>query len=437
MQDSRSVTPARSVSQAEAHAPRSFWQSGPRSLVDMRRRMSRSSRRIALYAYFAFEVFCLTFLQKFVIPIDLHPIGIQANIGSIEVAAPLTYLAMLILFIFVPPRIDLVRLLLFVNFIFWASLSTVLITNTYSVNSVLLMLTIYIPFIFVIDVGETTYRNMINIFLNVMIGVGVIVLAQHVMQLMFTWRSWPNLDKIIPDSYRFHGFIYIQPIKFGSQYMKPNGIFFLEVSYVSEWTATALALELVYFRRFWRMAFYSIIILSLFAGTGVLLLLITLPVLLTRLSRRTIAAVAIIFVVVSLFAAKIHWYSQVQQRFGEYHNQQSSANKRFVEPFVVLMDFIGHKDAVFIGEGPGNGSKENFDFWWVPTKVSFEYGIMSALSFTAFLIYVLFYKAPSQRIAFLLFVLFNFMGGFIVPIYPFLLFLIGGMFRVHDGRAGA
>jgi hypothetical protein len=43
---------------------------------------------------------------------------------------------------------------------------------------------------------------------------------------------------------------------------------------------------------------------------------------------------------------------------------------------------------------------------------------------------------PSQRVALVLFVLFNLMGGFNIPVYPLLIFLIGGLFRIKEDKRG-
>jgi hypothetical protein len=426
------------MTQEQRTAPRSFWQGASLSVDSVRKRMAtRASRRIALYTFFTYEVICLTFLQKLAIPLNFSQLGVQLDVGSVQAALPLTYLGMIALFIFVPPKLDLNRLVLLVAFLFFAILSTLLLPVTYSVNSILLLITIYVPFVFIIEVGDATYRRMIEIYLYVMVFFGAVVMAQHFIQVFWSWRLWPDLDRLIPDNFKFQGFGYTQAVSYGSRFMKPNAIFFLEVSYVSQWTAVAFALDLVYFRKLWRLAFYAVVMISTFAGTGLLLLAICAPVLLTRLSRKSLLAVAVIFVVGLGVAFQINWYQQVHHRFTEYRQTGASANHRFVEPLDVLGEFAHHPNAIFEGEGPGSAASGHNEFWWVVTKVSYEYGFLTALSFFAFLMYALFWNAPSQRIAFLLVIFFNFMGGFIIPIYPLLVFLIGVLFRVRGPKAAA
>jgi hypothetical protein len=421
------------LTQVPSPPSRSFWQVGSKSVAVLRGKIPRAVRRYALLSFFTFEVVCLTFLQKVAVPLDFEQFGLSMNLGAVEVAIPLTYLALAVLFVFAPPKVDLNRLILFTIFVLLSLTSVALVRNYFSPASIILVLVINGPFILYIDVSESVYRRMLKVYLNLMVFFGGIVLLQHAMQLLWTWRSWPNLDRLLPAVLQFTGYVYIQPLFYGSSLMKPNGFFFLEVSYISQWTAVALALELVYFRRLWRLVFYTVILLASFAGTGLLLLALCAPVLLTRMSWKSLLGVIAVVGAGILFAVQINWFGTVYHRFGEYKQTNSSANHRFIEPFDVLVEVIHHENVMFTGEGPGNIPKGENRIWWASTKLVYEYGIASAISFMAFFAYMLFYKAPSQRIALVLFVMFNLMGGFNIPVYPLLIFLIGGLFRVKEG----
>ena len=419
--------------QAPSPAPTSFWQNGARSIAALRGQVPRATRQYALVAFFSFEVFCLTFLQKIAFPLYLSVLGL-GNLGSVEAVIPLTYFAMVALFVVAPPRIDLNRLFLFIFFVLMSLISISLVRNSFSTLSIILTLICYGPFILYIEVSRSTYKKMVAVFLNAMILFGAIVLIQQAMQLIWTWRIWPNLDKILPVNWQFTGYVYIQPLYYGSKFMKPNGIFFLEVSYVSQWTALAIALELAFFRRILRLIFYSIVMIGCFAGTGLLLLALCAPVLLTRLNWKSLLGVALVFAVGFLFAVQINWYGNVHQRFGEYEKTRSSSNLRFIEPLDVLVSSVGRHNAIFTGEGPGNIPKGESQIWWSSTKLVYEYGLFTAASFMLFFAYALFYKAPSQRVALLLFLMFNFMSGFNIPVYPLLMFVVGGLFRIADEK---
>jgi hypothetical protein len=425
------TSPAPGRSPAPPTTPRSLWQGGALAAIRSPSRSgSKALRRAALLTFFAFEVICLTLLQKFSLPVDTG-----GSTGGLEVALPLTYVGLGALAFFVKFKVDFTRLILLVAWLLFAFLTVMLLPIPYSVNSILLAIVTYLPFFLYVEVSESTFRKMMSIFLNVMIAFDVIGLLQHVIQLIWSAKYWPDPEKIFPREIMYSGYVYLQPIKWGAKFMKPNGIFFLEVSLFSQWTAVALALELVYFRRLWRMIFYGFVLFASFAGTGLLLMLICSPVLLTRLSRRSIAIVGVVFVVLVAGAIGINWYGSVEHRFTEVFQYGSSANDRFIVPFQVLADLFKHPASVFAGNGPGSSAKDLGDTWWTFTKVAYEYGLVTAVLFTIFMGYVLFKNAPSGRIAFVLMILFNFMAGFLIPVYPLLLFLLGGFFRIRTRKS--
>jgi hypothetical protein len=232
-------------------------------------------------------------------------------------------------------------------------------------------------------------------------------------------------------------FNYIQPLKYGSRFMKPNAIFFVEVSVLSQWLAVALALELVFFARIWRMAFYASVLMACFAGTGLLLIAIAGPVLLGRVNARLMGLIFLAVLVALVVAVKIHWYDIVSHRFLEYQKVGASANQRFVAPVDVMFAEFDKPGFFFTGEGPGAISKTEGNTWWVVAKLAYEYGVLPTFAFCSFLLYVLFAGAPSKRMAFTYAILMNFMGGFIIPIWPLLIFVLGGLFRIKASERGS
>lgn len=410
------------MTQEENTASDSFWKRGASIAAAVRPSGSAALRQKVLLGLFTFEVLILCLFQKVAVPFGS---------GQVQAVLPLTYIFMGALFIYNRPKVDLTRAILFTTFLFVSLASIMLQNNTYSANSIILLVAIYLPFIFFVEVSSGTYRKLIEIYLKAMLIVGVVVLVQHAVQILWSWRLWPNLDLLIPDDYLFHGYVYIQDIVYGSRLMKPNAVFFLEVSYVSQFIAVAFALELVYFQRLWRLLLYAVILLSTFAGTGLMLLIVSAPILLGRVNLRTLAGVALIIAACIFIAVRINWYQQVENRFGEYDRQGTSANHRFVEPLEVLSVIVKRPDFIYTGSGPGNGDKQRNKFWWVTTKLAYEYGLLATLSFMAFFSYTLFKNSPSQRISIVLFIMYNIMSGFIIPVYPFLIFLLGGLFRIR------
>jgi hypothetical protein len=416
-------------------AARSRWL-GLASSRRVREGLSNALKRHGLVAFFTMQIIGLTFLQKFALQIDITVFGTYISVGALQVALPIFYFGILILFAFAKPKIDITRLTLFSIFLGIVVVSLALQKSIYSQASVLLMVLCYTPFIFVVDVSGSTYRRMLQVYLNVMLVMGGIVIAQQISQLIWSWLVWPNLNTLISPQFLLPGFNYIQPIIWGSRLMKPHGIFFLEVSTVSQFIAVAFAIEIIYFRRIWRLVFYTLVLLATFAGTGPLLLVLCAPVLLVKLSPRTILMVIVLFAVGCFAADRISWYQQVQGRFTEYEKQGTSAHARFVDPLTSLAETIGKPDRFLTGIGAGNTAKDDGTVSWATTKVAVEYGVLSLIGFSAFIGYVLFKDAPSQRMAFMLVVFFNFMGGgIVIPIYPVMIFIMGGLFRIEKAAS--
>jgi hypothetical protein len=415
-------------------ARKSRWL-GLDSARRVRERLSNVLRRHGLIAFFTLQVIGLTFLQKFAIQFDATIFGVYVSVGAVQLALPIFYLGLLTLFAFARPRVDIIRVALFSILIVSVVISLALASAAYSQSSVLLMVACYLPFIFVVEVNASTYRRMMQVFLNVMIVMGAIVLVQQVTQNIWNWRVWPNLNTLISPEFLLPGFNYIQPIIYGSNLMKPHGVFFLEVSTVSQFIAVAFAIEMIYFRRLWRLIYYVVVLLATFAGTGPLLLLLCAPVLLAKLSWRTVLLVLVIFGIGYVAADKLHWYQQIHGRLTEYETTNSSAHLRFVDPLEDLVAAISKPKGLLTGIGPGNTAKDDGTVSWAATKVAVEYGLLALIAFGGFVGYVLLKGAPSQRMAFVLLAFFNFMGGgIVIPIYPIMIFLMGGLFRVKSSR---
>lgn len=412
-----------------SHSP---WRRNLSSVISTINQSNEQRGRAALSAFFFVAAAALIFLQKFAITYNPRSFGLPIDGGPVEMVLPIFYAAFGVTCFFHPPKIDVGRLILAVVFVVMSALGVLLQNNTYSSNSLFLMYVIYLPFVFYFETSSALFRRMMAIYLNLMLGIGGIVIIEHIVQFLSSSKYLIDLDAIIPHQFLWEGYVYKQPIVYGSKYMKPNAIFFLEVSYLSQFIAVALAIELVFFRRLWRLVFYSGLLISTFAGTGVLLLAVTFPVLLSRLNLRTLGMVAIVMSLTAALAVSINWYGQVQNRFGEYKRVGTSANYRFVTPYIALQRVLSRPHSLYTGSGPGSGPREGQEFWWVSAKIAHEYGFLTVFAFEAFMGWVLFANAPSKRIGLVLFVLLNFMAGFIIPVYPLFIYLLGGAFRIKQ-----
>jgi hypothetical protein len=390
------------------------------------RTATKASRvEMAVTIFVAVQIIALTVFQK---------VGIPVGDKILELCLPTMIGGMVALTYWLRPKIDVVRAVLYGAFCVAAFISSLFQTSGQSATSFMLALLIYFPFIFYYDVSPRVYRKFVNLFINAMLVAGAIVVAQHIIQLTVGWRAWPNLDKLLPQNILMPNYVYIQAINYGSPIMKPNGIFFLEVSLVSQFAALALILEIVYFQRLAQTALLLGVLVACFAGTGLLMVALTAPFLLTRFNRKTWMLIGVGFLVALVVAYEIGWFHAVQHRFTEYQLHGSSSNQRFIAPWLLMMEFVqGGSDALFTGWGAGSILKARDIVWWPLAKVTVEYGVLTSVAFHAFLIYAMFVHTPNWRasVGFLLF--YSFMGGgFLVPVYPLVCLLFCCLFRLKE-----
>jgi hypothetical protein len=354
-------------------------------------------------------------------------IGIGGD-AMVPITVPAMYLGLAVTAALVTPIVDLGRLLLYIGFVAAAAISTALFADHYSIGSVGLLIVLYFPFVLSFQTSQSNYLRCLKFFSNLMLAVSGVTIAQHLIQLALSWTYWPNLDRLVPSNFLIPGFNYMQKIVWNSPYMKPNGIFFLEVSFLSQYLALALAAEIAIFQRTWRIVVFAAVILSTFAGTGLLLILLTLPVLLGRMSIKNVTFILIGLTVIGLIAYNLGWFDAVGHRMNEYRNHGSSADMRFVEPLNRLFDFIQSPSGLYSGIGAGQIEKGlNFQ-WWPITKAVLEYGLMTGALLYAFILYALFNRAPYRQLAFVLAVWFSLEGSLLTSVNPLTCALFSSLF---------
>lgn len=391
------------------------------------RRRPGQRRDLALVAFGALQILSLILLQKLGFPLG----------GTVApIIVPLMYAGLAGLLFFAPPKVDFVRIALFTVFVAAAAYSTVKQTGVYSSNSLILVFTIYVLMLVRIDITEAGFKKILSVFSDMMIVIGAVEIIQLISQVVFGLDWFPKMDKLVSADYLVPGYVYIQPVLYGLAYNKPNAFVFLEVSFLAQFLAIALAIELLYFRRTWRLAFYAIAVLVTFAGTGLLLILVCLPLLIGRVTLRTMFIVVIVGTILYLVAVQVGWYDMVHMRFFEYRQENSSSNHRFIQPYLALLNYPRNApDFFLVGIGPGNINQGVDVVWWPFTKTAIEYGYLSAILFYAFVIYSMFRDSPSRRLSFLLLVWYSFMGSLASPVYPLGCILFSTMFRLTGERA--
>ncbi|MGR4865399.1 hypothetical protein [Caulobacter sp. LARHSG274] len=361
--------------------------------------------------------------------------GYSTDAASLSITLPCLIVSFVALMILGDFRIAPIRLIAYAAFCATAFFSQAMVGRGISWFGMAILFAIYLFFVFEMRVTWGYYLRTVAIFQNLMLIACALLLLQHLWQFTLGANSIFNIEKYIPTQFFYKTYNYIQLINWRSQYIKPNAFIFLEASIASQFLAIALIAETVYFQRLWRLTLYGACLVLTFAGTGLLIVALTAPLLLLKLSPRRAILLAVASLVLVAIVAATGWFDLISSRFGEFQIAGSSSNSRFIAPFLSLSEAIREPSVIFKGVGAGNIKAGQNIVWWASTKLVVEYGVLTTISFYTLLCISLFDRAPSYRLAWGLFVLFNFMGGYLaMPVMAGLLLLMGCLFRPVDAK---
>ena len=173
--------------------------------------------------------------------------------------------------------------------------------------------------------------------------------------------------------------------------LKSNGIFLAEPSTLSQITSLGILIEVLEFRRPRYLLVIALGFLVAYSGTGLMLLLLFLPLAGLRQGRAGLSALFVVMFMLGLFATGIIDLSVFTSRIGEFEDPHSSGFERFIAPFWLTAKHFntGSFGTLLIGSGPG--TERNFSDLWYSTagvnwfKVFYEYGIIGSFMFCCFL----------------------------------------------------
>lgn len=380
----------------------------------------------------------LTFLivaLNYAVIVLFQKFGYSTASASLSIALPCVIVSFLALMMLGDFRISPIRLIAYAAFCATAFVSQAMVGHGISWFGMAILFAIYLFFIFEMRVTWGYYLRTVAIFQNLMLLACALLLLQHLWQFALGANSIFNIEKYVPTQFFYKTYNYIQLINWRSHYIKPNAFIFLEASIASQFLAIALVVETVYFQRLWRLTLYGACLVLTFAGTGLLVVAMTAPLLLFKLSPRRAIILGVASLILAAVVAGTGWFELISSRFGEFQIAGSSSNSRFIAPFLSLSQAIREPSVIFKGVGAGNIQAGQNIVWWASTKLVVEYGVLTTISFYTLLCVSLFSRAPSYRVAWALFVLFNFMGGYLaMPVMAGLLLLMGCLFRPVDAK---
>ncbi len=195
------------------------------------------------------------------------------------------------------------------------------------------------------------------------------------------------IDHYLPDELKVTVYNNLNPLFYGSEIIKTNGIFFAEPSFFSQFVGIALIYELATTQRMIRIFVFLTALLCSFSGTGIILVAFfgTYQVL-KRLKFEVVVAGVALALIVGVLGSMLQ-INALTERVNEFSTPNSSGHARFISIFG-LLDAVTFTNLTlaFFGTGPGTISSYFlylpylvFDPTW--GKILFEYGIIGLLCY--------------------------------------------------------
>jgi hypothetical protein len=344
----------------------------------------------------------------------LQRFGINFGSYSLNAGLPAVYALLVIAALSGMLVVSPVRLALFAGGCSLALLSVLANDSSTSGSSLLLLLAIYLPFVFVLTPGCGVDREWVRrTFSNLAFACAVMGIAQFYAQFVLHADWLFDFTRFVPEALRGpQGFNTAIPV--GGLY-KSNGFFFREPSGFSFMMALGMMTECLSHRRAVRIGCFGLALLLSYSGTGLLALII--GVLLPP-SRKTLTRAAIALGL----AALVFWLlgdalnlSFTVSRATEFDSDRSSGYIRYIAPLHLVADAARADPAsLWLGHGPGTISRaqtgyEFHDPTWA--KLIFEYGVLGFAAFVALFASTLSAPKAPARIRIMLFAAWLVMGG--------------------------
>jgi hypothetical protein len=242
-------------------------------------------------------------------------------------------------------------------------------------------------------------------------------------QLAGVWTYSDVLGELVPPQLLVRDYNTSIPIEWGSSVYKAQAFVFVEPSTFSQFTALALIVGLLVRAPLWQIVALAVGLVSAVSGTGLLLLVIGLVVLVLRAPRlirpvHVLAAVAALLIAVNTPAGAVFLSRQ-----NETQSETSSLALRFIRPYDEVAAGLAQDTTRWAwGAGPGSvdrvleSGRERAGLavvYTLPAKVLFEYGLLAAGVFLAFLLVVLFRAPPSVAVSVVVLAWLTLLGGYL------------------------
>ena len=294
------------------------------------------------------------------------------------------------------------RLLIHYDRLLWFLVAALAVTGSLLMNfkstmlsSYFLFITVYSLFLLVRPSTAEQYKSTLQWFQFLVALLAFLGIAQFAAQLVVDGREIIRFFGIFPEylfaSYNMGGVNTIIPIKQGASLIKSNGIFLTEPSTLSQITALGILIEVLEFRRAGYLLVLTLGFLFSYSGTGLMTLLLFLPLAGLVHGRAGLPALVVIIFALGLFVTGIIDLSLFSSRVGEFENTNASGFQRFVSPFWMAAEHLDTASvpALLLGSGPGTVKDFTSHLRYGGTtgtwiKLFYEYGLIGSFVFVCF-----------------------------------------------------
>lgn len=324
-----------------------------------------------------FPLFATLFLAKWAVPFGPR---------DLAMAWPLIFGAILIGLFSARMEFDPRRLMLWLVVVGYLGIVQAVRGDSFSLASMLLMTAIY--FAYAVRVKAVANYDVFAVFSRFAMIVAIFGIAQFALQFVLPRAVVFPIETWLPRSMLIQNYNYLNPLSYGSTILKSNGVFTLEPSFFSQFLAIAMIAELSLANRWPRIALYAAGIVVSYSGTGIIILLVTLPMLIVSRRRWDLLGAALVgLAVLAVFAEQLNLGLFIE-RAGEFSSVHSSGFERFTGAIFLFEQFLWDNPwrALF---GFGAGAFQDFSLRahlpvaeMALTKILLEFGLIgSALTF--------------------------------------------------------
>jgi hypothetical protein len=411
-------------------------QQGEDGLIARIKFSDLSDKHRSVVRFILLQFFLMIYIQRFAV-----------GSGVTQISVPMVLALLSVVYMQVTRKLSMSTVRVSLYCLFVASmLSSMLLTRQLlgsygSLLSFLQVIVAYWPITIATDLPEEVMHSYVfDKFVKFMILPAAIVIFQYCWQKGTGMPDFLNLDQWLPKSVLAQGFSYHMPYPWNSPFTRPNGLFFLEPSVISMFTAAAAVVEMMYYRRVWFLVLFSFGTAMSMGGTGFTILLIATPMVLIKRLPLSISlpliAVAVITVnVLAGMGVPLPLLSRMDEL-----DHASSGNARLTQPFNSLMTLLNDPGYVFTGEGAGTtslsfGTSMDMGSPWPIVKLLYEYGSITTLAYIAMFAGIVLSNRDNIPLKVAFIVIFHFTGGYLVDSFAINFFSILAMYQTKPKPA--